>query len=189
MLAASLLAALPLAAEADEMSYSYVDLAYAGAHLEEPVGRDGEGFAVRGSVGFAENFFAFGEYVSIDFELGTAHIDADLYNIGLGGHLGIADNVDLVGRAAYAHVKTDSPDDQQQTDSGYLVSAGIRGRVAEGFELEGNLMYTDFGGPGGGDAALAVSGRYFFTPNFAINGEYVASDDLRQWFAGVRFAF
>ena len=184
LLGAVLLAAMPLAAQADDMSYSYIDLAYAEANLDP--GPDGDGFALRGSVGFAENFFAFAEYASYDF---PASIDADLYNIGLGGRLGISDNADLVGRVGYAHAKADAPGVSSVSDSGYLVSAGIRGRVAEGFELEGNVIYTDFGGTGGDDTALSVGGRYFFTPQLAVGAEYQASDDVDQWFAGVRFAF
>ena len=183
LVGAVLLAATPLAVQADEMSYSFIDLNYTDANLDN--GPSGDGFNLRGSVGFAENFFAFADYSSLDFPAG---IDIDLYNIGLGGHLGIADNVDLVGKAGYAHAKADASGVPSVTDSGYMVSAGIRGRVAEGFELEGNAIYSDFGN-GANDTALAVGGRYFFTPNLAVGAEYQASDDVDQWFAGVRFTF
>ena len=183
LVGAVLLAAMPLAALADDMSYSYVELNYTDANLDN--GPSGDGFNLRGSVGFAENFFAFADYSSLGF---PASVDVDLYNIGLGGRLGISDAVDLVGRAGYSHAKADAPGASSVSDSGYMVSAGIRGRVAEGFELEGSAIYTDLGN-GADDTAVAVGGRYFFTPQFAVGAEYQASNDVDQWFAGVRFAF
>lgn len=182
LLGSLMLAALPLAAQAEDMSYSYIDLGYSEANLDN--GPTGDGFGLRGSVGVAENFFVFADYASWDFPAG---VDVDLYSVGLGGRIGIADQVDLVGRVGYAKADA-SAGGFSADDSGYLVSAGIRAQVAEGFELEGNVIYTDFGG-GADDTGVSVAARYFFTKNFAVGAEYQVSDDYDTIFAGVRFSF
>jgi hypothetical protein len=88
MVGSLLLAAVPLAAQAEDMSYSYVEAGYTEADLDSVA--DGDGFAVRGSIGFAENFFAFAEYATFGF---PASVDLDQISVGLGGHLGISERV------------------------------------------------------------------------------------------------
>lgn len=178
LLGSLVLAAMPLAAQAEDMSYSFIDLGYSELNFDN--GPTGDGFGVRGSVGFAENFFGFADYLSQDF----SGLDIDIYSIGLGGRMEIAESVDLVGKAGYLKADASGGVD----DSGYLVSAGVRARPASQFELEGNVVYRDFGG-GADDTAVAVAARYFFTDMFAIGAEYEMSDDQDIWFAGVRLSF
>jgi hypothetical protein len=181
MVGTLLLAAAPIAAQAEDMSYSYIDLGYAETNLDG--GPTGDGFGARGSIGFAENFFAFADYLSQDF----GPIDIDIYSVGLGGHMGLADSVDLVGRVGY--LKADaSAGGFSGDEDGYMASAGVRARPAQQFELEGNVIYRDLGG-GADDTAVAVGARYFFTDMFAIGAEYEMSDDADTWFAGIRLSF
>ncbi len=181
MVGTLLLAAAPLAAQAEDMSYSYVDLGWLSTDIDN--GPTADGFGLRGSIGFAENFFAFAEYSNQQ----VSGVDVDQYAVGLGGRFGISENVDLVGRAGY--IKADaSSGGFSIDDDGYLVSAGIRGRVADGFELEGNVIHRDYGG-GSDDTSVAVGGRYFFTENFAVGAEYEMADDANTILAGVRFKF
>jgi hypothetical protein len=181
MVGTLLLAAAPIAAQAEDMSYSFVDLGYAETNLDG--GPTGDGFGARGSVGFAKNFFVFANYLNQDF--GPA--DIDNYSVGFGGHLEIAESVDLVGKAGY--LKADaSGGGLSAEDSGYLVSAGVRARPASQFELEGNVIYRDLGS-NADDTAVAVAARYFFTDMFAIGAEYELGDDADTWFAGVRLSF
>lgn len=181
MVGTLLLAAAPLAAQAEGMSYSYLDLGYAETDLDG--GPSGDGFGVRGSMGFAENFFVFADYLTQDF----GPVDVDVYSVGLGARMGLTDTLDLVGRAGY--LKADaSAGGFSADDDGYLVAAGLRGRVADQFELEGNVIHRDLGS-GADDTAVAVGGRYFFTDNVALGAEYEHSDDGSTVFAGVRFSF
>ena len=187
LLGSLVLSAMPLAAQAEDMSYSFIDLGYSEANLDG--GPTGDGFSARGSVGFAENFFGFADYLSQDFPaFGVVpSFDIDIYSIGLGGRMEIAESVDLVGKVGY--LKADvSSDGLSGDESGYLVSAGVRARPASQFELEGNVVYRDLGGDAD-DTAIAVAARYFFTDMFAIGAEYEMSDDQDIWFAGVRLSF
>ena len=62
VLGSLMLASAPLAAMADDMSYSYVDAAYVETDIDGAPSADG--FGLRGSVGFAENWFVFANYSS-----------------------------------------------------------------------------------------------------------------------------
>ncbi len=183
MMGSLLLAVAPLAAEAEDMSYSYVEAGWVNTDFDD-FDESADGPGVRGSIGFAESFFAFAEYVSQEVEFLGVDVDVDQIAVGLGGHLDITDRVDLVGRVGYVEAEALGAE-----VDGYLVSAGVRGQVAENFELEGQVVYTDLGSSGGDDTGLGVGGRYFFTKNFAVGAEYQFSDDADTWILGVRFAF
>lgn len=182
VLGALLLAVSPLAALADDMSYSYVDLGYISSDIEGAPSADG--LALRGSVGFAENWYVFGEYSNQDL----AGVDIDQFAVGLGGHYGLNDALDLVGRVGYVDAEASAGGASISVD-GFLVSAGLRGRIADSFELEGRADYTDLGDDGGDDTALAIAGRYFFTDQFALGAELSSSDDVESYFVGVRWSF
>ena len=156
-----MLAAAPLAALAEDMSYSFVDLAYIDTDIDG-VGPSLDGFALRGSVGFAENWFAFGEYAAQS----VSGVDLDTFVAGIGGHYGLAENL----------------------DDGYLVDAALRGRVGDAVELEGGVRYTDFSD--GGDAtSLFVGGRFHFNQTWALGAEYQDGDDSSSILAYVRASF
>ncbi|HLG52923.1 MAG TPA: porin [Steroidobacteraceae bacterium] len=177
-----MLAATPLLAQAEGMSYSYLDLGYVETDIDG-VGPTADGFGVRGSVGVAKNFFVFADYSDQE----VANIDVEQIAAGLGGHYGLSDNLDLVGRVGWAKAKV-SGFGGAVDDDGYLVAAGLRSRLGENVELEGSVIHTDFGG-GSDDTALAVGGRYYFSKTFAVGAEYQTSDDVSSIMAGVRVSF
>jgi len=177
-----LLAASPLAALAEDMSYSYVDLAYVDTEIDG-VGPSLDGFGLRGSAGFSQNWFAFGEFAAQS----ANGVDLDTYAVGLGGHYRLADNLDLVGRLGWTKVEISSgPFDAD--DDGYLVDLGLRGRVGDAVELEGGARYTDFSD--GGDAtSLFFGGRFHFNETWALGAEYQDGDDTSSILAYVRASF
>ena len=180
MTASMLLAALPLASHAEDMSYSNVDLSYINTDFDG-FGPSLDGFDVRGSIGFAGNYFAFAEYASQS----VSGVDLDTTAVGLGAHYGLSDNLDLVGRAGWFQFDVNPG----SSEDGYLLSAGLRGKAGDKVELEGGVIYTDLGGSGGDQTTVAVGGRYFFTDTFALGAEYQDNDDSSTYLVGVRFNF
>jgi len=85
-----MLAATPLLAQAEGMSYSYLDLGYVETDIDG-VGPTADGFGLRGSVGVAKNFFVFADYSDQE----VANIDVEQIAAGLGGRYGLSDNLDL----------------------------------------------------------------------------------------------
>ena len=183
MTAGLMLAALPLASHAEDMNYSFVDLDWIQTDIDG-VSSSADGFALRGSVGFAEQFFAFAEYSNQSVSGG----DVDQIAVGLGGHYGLSDNLDLVGRAGWLNVDA-SGSGSGFDDDGYLLSAGLRGKVGTSVELEASVIYTDLGGSNGDDTAFAVAGRYYFTENFAVGAEYQEGSDSSTILLGGRYSF
>ena len=182
MLAGLLLA--PLAAAADDMSYTWVDAAYVDLDLDIPGAPSGDGYALKGSVGFAQHWFAFAEYDALSIDV----VDVNLMSAGLGGHYGLTDHLDLVGRAGYLQIDVSAPGPDPGSESGYLASLGLRGRLADRVELEGSYMQRDTGN--GDEGVWTAGGRFHFTPAFSAGVEYEMGDDNDNlFFAGVRYTF
>ena len=185
LLVALLLAVMPQAVQAGDMSYSYVDLAYVHIDLENRGTNDGG--ALRGSFGIAENVLVFAEYAG--FPRGNAS-NLNLYSAGIGGHFGLTDKMHVVGRIGWA-----GADVGGFSDNGYVASLGLRGQPKENekMELEAHVIYTDFGSAVGDETEIAVAGRYFFSERVAVGLEVRASlferDQAKTILAGVRFAF
>jgi hypothetical protein len=183
LLIALLLAVMPQAVQAGEMSYTYVDLAY--VHLDQDNRGTNDGAALRGSLGIAKNFLVFAEYVG--FPRGSAS-NLNLYSAGIGGHFGLTDKMHVAGRIGWA-----GADVGGFSGSGYVASLGLRGQPNEKVELEGHVTYTDFGSAVGDETEIAVAGRYFFSDRVAAGLEIRSSlferDQQRAILAGVRFAF
>ncbi len=182
VLGSLMLAATPFAAMADDMSYSFVDAGYVETNIDD--GPTADGFALRGSVGFAENWFAFVDYGSQSVQ----GIDIDSYNVGVGGHYGLTDTLDLVGRVGYSKVELDAGGGLNADYDGYLLDLGLRGRLGDAVELEGGVHYTDFS-DGGDDTGLYVGGRFHFNKTWALGAEYQSGDDADSILAYVRASF
>ena len=191
-----LLAASPALALADDMSYRYFQAGYMESDIDDFGGTgDLDGFATRGSIGFAENFFVFTEYSNQsadgdDGEGGDVDVTLKQLVVGLGGHYGLSENLDLVGRVGYADLTLDidglgieSPD-----ESGFMVGGGLRGKIGKYVELEGGVVYYDYNDVLDeiGYEALA---RFNFNKRWALAFEYQQLDDVSTIMGGVRISF
>jgi len=183
--ASLMLAAMPVLAHADDMSYRYFQLGYLETDIDG-VSSHADGFGTRGAIGFAENFFLFTEYSAQE----VANIDVDQYAVGLGGHYAMSDTVDLVGRAGWTKVEASvsGTGGGSFDDDGYLVAAGVRGQVGEYVQLEAGVIYQDFGG-GSDDTGAELAARYHFNKRWAAAVEYQDIGELSTIMAGVRVSF
>jgi hypothetical protein len=150
--------ALPLAAHADTMDYSYVELAFVDSELDEPA-VDGDGFALRGSLEFHPSFFAFAELEDLGYD---RDVDVTSIVVGAGGHYPLNDKVDLVGRFGIVKYDVDA-DDFSADEDGFTLGARVRSEVMPRLELEGGFDYIDV--DSGDDTVAVLEGRYFFMPN------------------------
>ena len=182
VLGSLMLASAPLAAMADDMSYSYVDAAYVETDIDQ--GPTADGFALRGSVGFAENWFVFADYSAQSVQ----GVDIDSYDVGFGGHYAVNERLDVVGRLGYMKVELDAGGGLDADDDGYLLDLGLRGLVTEGVELEGGLHYSDFS-DGGDNTGFYFGGRFHFNKTWAVGAEYQSGDDADSILAYVRASF
>jgi hypothetical protein len=174
------LAAAPLAAMAEDLNYSYVEADYVDIDVDDAP--SGDGFGLRGSVGFLDNLFAFADYIdgSVD------GIDIENIAVGVGGHYPLGDGLDAVGRIGYTETDL-SAGPISVSDDGYLLSLGLRGAMSQ-FEAEGSVVYTDLS-DGGDETAFEVAGRWNFSDMFSAGIAYRMGDDANVLFAGVRLSW
>lgn len=179
--AAALISTPALAAE--DMSYSYIQASYVDTNLDNP-DVDGDGFAASGSVEISEHFFIGAGLANQEFDF---NVDLNQWSVGLGGHMPLADNLDLVGTLSYvdAELETGFGDID---DDGYGATVGLRAALTPEIELEGGISYVDLD-DAGDDTTFNLGARYYFTPEFAVGAGVSTGDDVTSWNVGVRFEF
>jgi hypothetical protein len=179
-------ALVPALSQADGFSYSYLEGAYVNSDVDN-FDKDIDGFAVRGSVELPKNIFLFGNYTDQGTSILGTDVGLQALELGAGYAWPLASNLDLYGKVGYVHAEADLPGPNID-DDGYLLGVGLRGRVAEKFELEGGVKYRDLS-DWGDDTTVGLAARYFFTPNFAagLDGEF--GEDANSYGVNVRWNF
>jgi hypothetical protein len=143
------------------------------------------GAGLRTSFELPYKLFLFGGY---SWQTANAYgdsLDVQAWDAGLGWAWSATENLDLYGKAAYVGGKADyygfSAD-----DDGYSLALGVRGAIADRFELEGSVTYADLS-TGGSDTTFGVGARWFFTQHFALGLEGGFSSDATSWGVGFRW--
>lgn len=193
---------------AEGISYSNAELGFFQGDMgnidsgEGIIDADGDGFSIAGSAEFGDMLFGFVSFSSLDLDdidLDDVDVDGKVkvkpLSLGVGIHVPLgASAVDFVGGVSYERFKfsvSDGVDSISFSDSGYGVSAGLRGKVGDKLELHGTLKYVDLGSS---ELVYGVAGRYYFTDSFAVGLDYSKYDDsdlsllglsLRYDFAGM----
>jgi hypothetical protein len=180
-LAASV-AFMPCLAQADDLSYTYVDVAYVNTDLDG-ARDDVDGLALRGSLEITEQVFLFAGYAD---QSGDG-VDFETYNLGIGYAWPIASNMDLYGKLGYVEAEADYRGFGGD-DSGYLLGFGLRSRLTEQVELEGSINYVDLS-DSGDDTSLGLAARWYIAEQVALGLEGAFSDDATTLGLGVRWNF
>ncbi len=187
----------PVAHSQSRLQYSFVDVAYSQADVDDPIGGvgdlDADIIGISGSVAITDNLFIQAGYSKIDFDdVFGISLEADDIFLGVGWHNALTANTDIVFDVNYLYVDAEAcagglciSDD----DSGYGLDLGVRSLMGnDKVELEGGVGYADVG-DGSGDFAVAGSARYHFTS--AVSGAIgvAFSDDVTQYGVNLRFAW
>lgn len=177
------IAALSFAGQAlaadESFSYSYLEANYVSANVDN-VSRNPDGFGVNGSIAFTPMIHGYLEYTNLNFD----GITLEGWEVGAGLNHTLNPMIDLIGRVAYVKADVEGPGD----DDGFALQAGVRGRPAANFELEGLVHYVDLS-DAGSNTSLRVDGRYFFLPQFAVGAGVEYDNDQTVWNVGVRWNF
>ena len=175
-------ALLPVAAQAQEPSYSYLDLAYVWTDIDGVSGT-ADGFALRGSFELTDRVFMFASYA----EQMLSDFDLETYNIGAGYAWSIAPNMDLYGKISYVKAEAEGRGFSAD-DDGYGIGVGIRSFVTDKLELEGAINYVDLS-DSGDNTSFGIGARWYFTPQWAVGLEASIGDDADTYGVGVRWNF
>ena len=191
-------AALPMSAQASELSYSFVELDYLNSHAalhDGPGGPsiDSEGYGLRGSFGFADKFYVSGSYANSDLDNPASGIDNDKWNVGFGYHQTLNDQADWFAELGYTKIDSNNA---VVDDHFYDVSFGLRGSLSDRFEGTAKISYNDGADLSGAiypqyDSAFSVTAglKYNITEMWGIVGEIEAFEDATDYTVGVRASF
>lgn len=194
------LAAAPIAANAGDLSYTWLEGGY--VRSDRDALDSGNGFGVRGSAAITDSLHFFGGYERTDQD------EADLANwrAGLGYNLAVGDDVDLIARVSYERADYDFIGD----GDGFGVEVGVRAALGPAFEASAGLRYADIdldsevvcvavvptppacrfaSDEDGGNTAFFVGGQYKFNPQWGVVAEASFSSHDNRVFVGPRISF
>ena len=182
LLAALAIAALPLAAYADEpLSYSYVQGGYQATDFDNLPNVHGWGMS--GSAALGSNFSINGGWARQDFDGTSVH--ANDWNIGGGFHNAINPTTDFVGNVGYRRIDPVGVGSAMKIYNGEV---GVRSALAPQFEGWALAGYED-GHNVNGSAYGKLGGQYKFGKNWGLVGEAKFAKDYNQYFVGPRISF
>jgi len=120
-------------------SYTYAEIGYVHFDADK---YDGNGAEVNISYGATEHIFVKLGYsrLFVDTDAVSSDIDIDQFNIGMGGHMSVTDNVDVLGVVSYVD-REYSGGIPSEADEGYQVDLGVRGMVTKKAELNATASF------------------------------------------------
>lgn len=182
LIALALCAALPVAAVAGELDYSYIEGGY--NNINDHGGPDADGFGVQGSYEFGSSgFFLYGGYSSN--EIDVFEVDVDLTRFGFGYHHGLSDRHDLVLNANYVEADVDFVGAEFD---GYEAEIGVRSAWHPNFETLVALGHGD-GGDLGSDSYLKLGAQYKINDRWGLVASASLREDSNEYFFGPRLSF
>ncbi|KRG47563.1 hypothetical protein [Stenotrophomonas beteli] len=202
LIVAALLAAAPLSASADALSYTYVEGGWTQVQVDDNLLDDPkvDGGYLRGSVAIAEQVYVFGGWsrTSKTNHYGDDSLKLELNQpeLGIGYHMPWTDRMDFTADAAWVRQNAEATvrydglrlAQKDHTNLG-RVTMGIRGKpspMTEGWVKAG---YMDGGNHFKGTWVGTVGGQINFTRTWGLVGEISGYRDVTQYSAGVRASF
>ncbi len=209
LILAALLAAAPLAASAEDMSYTWGELGY--TRLDLDVGQHNEhidGGYLRGSIQLAEPVYlllgfsqlskTYHPYPSIDDKL-----TLNQPSIGVGYRYPVAERIDLTGELSYTYVEAKEElsgyDDYlgyeyldgTYKDHSYIghLDIGVRGKPTNHTEGWVKLGYIDGDDMDSGEFIGTLGGQINFNRYVGLVGEVQYYDDTTQAMLGFRVSY
>ncbi len=202
-----------------ELSYTFLEVDYVNLDIDSVGDEgdflddfdNGGGYGFRGSFAFTPNFFGFADYSITDSDatfvddedvIFTSSQDVKRLNVGLGVNFGVDPPVigdsDLVVRAAYVDIDFEDfnfgggdggglDDLDADSSDGYFVDASLRSQVVTWAEASLGVRYTDIES----SEEFSVIGNVLLelTPQWGLNLEFDAGDDIGYYLVGVRYSF
>jgi Outer membrane protein beta-barrel domain len=178
------LALLPLAAQADGLSYNYWELDYVNADVDD-FGKNLDGFSAGVSFEITEQVFLYGSYAQADTSFSGYNVTEKDIDAGVGYAWSLLDNFDLIGRVGYVNAKLDVENFGDYSDDGYALGVGARARFIDQLEVEGGVQFADFSEIDS-VTSVGVGAQWYFTPAVGVAAFVTYSDDATSYGVGVR---
>ena len=169
------------------LSYTFIEVGATRLDLED-LDDEADTYYGLASLGLFDFLYVFLGYEnqSVDFD----DASTDLWSLGLGGHFGLTDQLDLVADAAwlYSDLNGDTIDEE---DSGFKLRGGARWRPIDLLELESHAIFFEMDDSLMSDDSFAgfdAGARVHLGP-FSIGAMYEMLDDDDKAGINARFSF
>lgn len=168
-------AALVLAAgsaSAADFRYTYLEVGYGEAQIQDT---DGDSLFLGGAVDLQQGVGLIGSYYSMSMD---NHVDGDVFTVGGQFHTKLNNQADMVASVQLIDADFDYRHNgvhYGDSDTGLLVSAGLRFAVQQNLQLEGDISYNTNDFWDGNEFGLKAGARFFVDRQLSIAAG-VASD-------------
>ncbi|WP_190285730.1 outer membrane beta-barrel protein [Montanilutibacter psychrotolerans] len=182
------LAAAPFAASAGELSYTYIEAGYSESKAEDLTL---DGFSVKGSLAFADNFYGAVNAHQNKYN-GDNRVEPIELALGYNKTIG-ASKVDFVAEVGYLGFNSELGGEDFHND-GFRVGTGIRAAAGKHVELGAKVTYTEIENM---DSLVGVNlnGQVKINKTWGVVAEYHFNEynflgtDVDTWNVGIRASF
>ena len=172
---------------ADGFSYNSVTASYGQIDFDD-LNADGDILSINGSAAIGESFFVFGGFGMADISDNVVSADVDSWDVGIGYHIPMSENVDFVSSLSYNYVDISVPGFGSFDEEGIGLGVGLRYAANEQFEIDAGVSYVDLSN-GRDDTTFGAGFLYNFTENFSVGVAGDWGDDATAYSIGARFYF
>jgi|GEM_PF-1802952 len=155
--------------------YNYLEARYVDVEESDV---DGDGFSFGGSYLLNKDIYLRGDYQDVDLD-GSA--DAQILELGIGYRYAYQ-NMDLIGEINYV----DLDGDVIETDSGVLLSAGLRTYLLPKLEARASFNYVTVND---NDTYVQLGADYFLTGKLSLGGTVRLGADVDEFTLGARWYY
>lgn len=173
-----LLAALPLAAAADDFDYTYAEASVISSNLSHGSGSP-SGPGVDASLAVAPNAHAFAGYSHVS----CCDISRNAFDVGAGWNTRLADQVDLLVDGEFLSVNASGTG----TDSGWGATGGIRWWLMDRLEFDGYVSHTDISS--NTENTLGARALWTFDLHWRVFAGASNNSDENTFMIGARYDF
>ncbi len=138
-----------------DLSYTYAELRFVDVDF-----RGGDGLRLLGSYALQNDWLIVGSLTTLDFD---NNVDITTLELGAGYIWKYSDDFDLTSTLRIVSTDIDAAG-VSTDDTGFGLSAGIRGLLSPEFEIRGSVNHINLDNS---DTYLELAGDYYFTENFA----------------------
>lgn len=174
-----LLCLMPLAAQADNFDYSFVEGAYTSVSPQNGNTTSLTGLTVDGSYALNDSWHAIAGYQHVS----CCSISDNVLNLGAGWNTHLGEKVDLFIDGEYLSENASG----NGTHSGWGATGGVRAALAQQFELDGFVTHTDINSVT--ENTLGVRGLFSLDRNWRLFASYTNNSDDNTFMVGARYAF
>ena len=178
LVASLLLAAAPLAAQADDFDYTYAEGEVISMNPSHGSGSP-SGPGVDGSLAVAPNAHLFAGYSHVS----CCSISQNTFDVGAGWNTHLADQLDLFVDGEFLSVNTSG----NGTDSGWGATGGVRWWLRDRLEFDGYVSHTDINS--NTENTLGARVLWTFDLHWRVFAGAANNSDQNVYMIGARYDF